>query len=82
MKEGKPKFENKGLVAVLCVLLVVAVGLCVGIGVVSNNKKEHNEVINQQTEQEGDSADYQVEFLGEDESEDLPGTGYIGEGEV
>ena len=53
MKEGKPKFENKGLVAVLCVLLVIAVGLGIGIGVVNNSKKEDNEVSEQEEDFNG-----------------------------
>ena len=54
MKEGKPKFENKGLVAVLCVLLVMAVGLGIGIGVVNNSKKEDNEASEQEEDFDGE----------------------------
>lgn len=36
MKEGKAKFENKGLLILLCVLLVAIAGLGIGIGVVMN----------------------------------------------
>lgn len=53
MEEGKPKFENKGLVAVLCVLLVIAVGLGIGIVVVNNNKKKNDDASEQEEDSDG-----------------------------
>lgn len=40
MKEGKAKFENKGLVILLCVLVVAIVGLVVGVFVVKNIEQD------------------------------------------
>lgn len=43
MKEGKAKLENKGLVVLLCVLLVAIVGLGIGIGItVLNSNRAGN----------------------------------------
>lgn len=49
MKEGKAKFEHKGLVILLCVLLVAIVGLGVGIGVILNNNHINEELVNNET---------------------------------
>ena len=77
MEEGKPKFENKGLVAVLCVLLVIAVGLGIGIGVVRmNGKAPVQQATQEQNEENNNADDVQVQFLGEEKTEELPGTGY------
>lgn len=43
MKEGKAKLEHKGLVILLCVLLVAIVGLGVGIGVVVVSNMRNDE---------------------------------------
>lgn len=40
MKEGKAKFENKGLVILLCVLVVVIVGLVVGVTFVNMTRED------------------------------------------
>ena len=45
MKEGKAKFENKGLVILLCVLVVAIVGLVVGIGAVMLNSDNEEVVV-------------------------------------
>lgn len=55
MKEGKAESNNKGLIILLCALVVVIVGLGIGIGVVMLNRKGEEVVVvedDQMTESE------------------------------
>ena len=45
MEKGKVGFENRGLVILLCVLVMAIVGLGIGIGVVMLNNEEKEAVV-------------------------------------
>lgn len=68
MKEGKAsetKFGNKGLVILLCVLVVAIVGLGVGIGIVMLNSREKTAVIEEDSTEEQVLQDKYVAYVDE-----------------
>lgn len=79
MKEGKVKSSNKGLVVLLCVLLVAIVGLGVGVFVVFLNSG-FDEEFTQEVDYGGNGP--RAYFTGEiEESDAVPGIDFNDIGE-